>query len=57
MLTDEPDYDDIQKYLDLHKSVLVLFYQLIFLAVGYTENFTDYSKYGFPLKPFDKKME
>ena len=54
---DEPDYDDIQKYLDLHKSVLVLFYQLIFLAVGYTGNFTDYSKYGFPLKPFDKKME
>lgn len=52
----ELDYQDIQKYLDLHKSVLVLFYQLIFLAVGYTGNFTDYSEYGFPLKPFDKKM-
>jgi len=52
----EPDYEDIQKYLDLHRSVLVLFYQLIFLAVGYDRNFTDYSEYGFPLKPFDKEM-
>lgn len=53
---DELNYEDLQKYLDLYKSVLVLFYQLIFLAVGYTGNFTDYSEYGFPLKPFDKKM-
>ncbi len=52
----ELDYQDIQKYLDLHKSVLVLFYHLIFLAVGYTGNFTDYSEYRFPLKPFEKEM-
>lgn len=52
----ELDYQDIQKYLDMHKSVLVLFYQLIFLTVGYTGNYTDYGEYGFPLKPFDKKM-
>jgi hypothetical protein len=52
----ELDYQGIQKYLDLHRSVLVLFYQLVFLTVGYTGHYTDYTKYGFPVKPFDKKM-
>ena len=52
----ELDYQDIQKYLDMHKSVLVLFYQLIFLVVGYTGKYSDYGAYGFPLKTFDKKL-
>jgi hypothetical protein len=53
---DELNFEELQKYLDRCKTVLVLFYQLIFLAIGYTGKYTDYSTYSFPIKNFDKKM-
>ena len=45
---------ELQMYLDRCASVLVLFYHLIFLAIGYTGNYTDYSSYGYPMKTFNK---
>ena len=47
---------ELQIYLDRCASVLVLFYHLIFLAIGYTGNYTDYSSYGYPIKTFDKRI-
>jgi hypothetical protein len=53
---DVADWRDVQKYIDRCSSALVLFYQLIFLAIGYQGKFTDYSKEGFPTEIFGKKL-
>jgi len=45
---------DLQMYLDRCASALVLFYHLIFLTIGYTGNYTDYSSHGYPMKTFNK---
>ncbi len=47
---------DLQMYLDRCASALVLFYHLIFLTIGYTGNYTDYSSHGYPMKTFDKRI-
>jgi hypothetical protein len=43
----------VQKQFNLCRTVLVLFYNLIFLAIGYTGEYTDYSCYNFPTKVFN----
>ena len=51
---DSPKSIDLQAYLNLCNSVLVLFYHLVFLAIGYTGDYTDYSSYHYPIRRFDK---
>lgn len=46
------DSSKFQVHLDRCAAVLVLFYHLIFLAIGYTGPYTDYSTHGFPVKEF-----
>ncbi|MCK4795386.1 MAG: hypothetical protein KAV87_67275 [Desulfobacteraceae bacterium] len=46
---------DTREFLKLYDRVNVLFNQLIFLAIGYTGKYTDYSTYGWPLKDFSKE--
>jgi hypothetical protein len=43
----------LQEFINRCNSVLVLFYHLIFTAIGYKGPYTDYSTYGFPLKDFE----
>jgi hypothetical protein len=43
---------DLQDFFNRLNSVLVLFYHLIFTAIGYRGPYTDYSSYHFPLKDF-----
>jgi hypothetical protein len=43
----------LQEFFNQCNSVLVLFYHLIFTAIGYKGPYTDYSTYGFPLKDFE----
>lgn len=43
---------DIQELFNQTNSVLVLFYQLVFLIVGYKGSFSDYGEYGYPTKEF-----
>jgi|GEM_PF-871979 len=47
---------DLQMYMDRCASALVLFYHLVFLTIGYTGNYTDYSSEGYPMKTFDKRI-
>jgi hypothetical protein len=47
---------DHQNYLDLCYTVEVLFNQLVFLAIGYTGKYTDYSKYGWPIREFKTNL-
>ena len=51
---DSPESVDRQTYLNSCNSVLVLFYHLVFLAIGYTGEYTDYSSYHYPMKSFDQ---
>ena len=44
---------NIQEYLDRCSCALMLFYQLIFLAIGYKGKYIDYSLRGFPMKEFN----
>ena len=53
---DSPRSIDLQTYINLCDSILVLFYQLIFLVIGYTGYYTDYSTYHYPNKKFDKNL-
>jgi hypothetical protein len=53
--TYDPDVD-IQSFFHQTNAVLVLFYQLVFLMIGYVENYTDYSEYGYPTKEFARKL-
>lgn len=53
---DVADWQDLQKYIDKCASVLALFYQLIFLAIGYKGDYTDYSSEGYPTKVFNKQL-
>lgn len=54
---DNPDYTDFQKFLNKRGSLIVLYYQLIFLSVGYTGEYCDYSTIGYPTRVFDKFYE
>lgn len=51
----EVNWSKFQDHINLCKSVTLLFYQLIFIAIGYTGEYTDYSTYGFPTKKFEHK--
>ena len=53
---DVADWRDLQRYLDKCASMLVLFYQLIFLVIKYTGKFTNYSCEGYPTELFDKRL-
>lgn len=46
------DWAEIQPFLNQCGSVLVLFYQLIFLKISYIGPYTDYGTYDYPLKTF-----
>jgi hypothetical protein len=54
--SDSPESIDIQVYLNRCNSVLVLFYHLVFLTIGYTGDYNDYGSYNYPLKKFDQIM-
>jgi hypothetical protein len=53
--TYDPDVD-IQNFFNQTSTVLVLFYQLVFLLIGYVGNYTDYGEYGYPTKKFTGKL-
>jgi hypothetical protein len=53
---DDIDWAELQKHIDDSSTILVLFYQLIFLIIGYTGNFRDYSRYEYPLRKFEKML-
>ena len=42
----------IQSFINQSATVLVLFYQLIFLRIGYTGIYTDYGSYDYPIREF-----
>lgn len=44
--------DNFQEYYDYYNKMIVLFYHLVFLIIGYTGEYTDYSTYGFPARNF-----
>lgn len=41
---------DFQNYYNRISAVLTLFYQIIFLAIGYEGDYVDYGSYGYPTK-------
>jgi len=43
---------DLQRFVDLCHIGTVLFYKLIFHAIGYKGKYTDYSTHGWPLKEY-----
>ena len=47
---------DIQNYFNQTSAVLVLFYQLIFLVIGYIGEYTDYGTYNYPTNKFNRKL-
>jgi hypothetical protein len=49
--------EKLQEYLDKYYSTLILFYQLVFLKIGYVGKFTDYSRPGWPSKEFQKVLK
>lgn len=46
------NWGDFQSHLDQCSAVLVLFYQLVFLRIGYTGQYTNYADYGYPPRSF-----
>src|SRR5690606_35794145 len=48
---------EFQEFVNQTETVLVLFYQLIFLATGYTGRYTDYGTYDYPVKKFEATLE
>jgi hypothetical protein len=52
----EADWRDLQKYVQRCNSALALFYQLIFLAIGYVGRCTDYNMDGYPQVQFEKVL-
>jgi hypothetical protein len=53
---DAPDLRELQEYIDKCDSTLVLFYQLIFLVIGYIGYYTNYTREGYPIDIFNKKL-
>lgn len=53
---DSVNYEDLQTFLNLCKTVLVLFYKIIFLLIKYTGTYTDYSLYDYPTRMFSKSL-
>lgn len=50
------NWAELQSHLNQCGAVLVLFYQLVFLQIGYTGQYTDYATYGYPLHSFGKTL-
>ena len=50
--------DSIDRQRDFNdcEALLVLFYQLIFLRIGYVGSYTDYSVFGWPLNKFEANL-
>lgn len=44
--------DNFQEYYDYYNKMIVLFYHLTFLIIGYTGEYSDYSTYGYPARNF-----
>ena len=53
---DRVDWAKVQDYINECASVLVLFYHLIFLLIGYTGEYTDYGTYGYSTKTFNARI-
>lgn len=47
---------DIQNYFNQTSAVLVLFYHLTFLLIGYKGEYTDYGSYDYPTKEFSSDL-
>jgi hypothetical protein len=54
---DPLDHSGIEELYRNYQSALTLFNELIFLVVGYSGQYTDYSVAGWPLREFEKSME
>jgi hypothetical protein len=50
------NWAEFQSYLNQCSAALVLFYQLVFLRIGYTGQYTDYATYNYPLRGFDATL-
>jgi len=50
------NWSEFQVHLDRCLTVLVLFYHLIFLLIGYTGPYTDYGEHNFPMKEFKSTL-
>lgn len=46
--------EKVGEYLKLSNQITVLFNHLVFLAISYTGNYTDYSEIGCPKKEYNK---
>jgi hypothetical protein len=46
---------EVQESLNLYNTVLVLFHHLVFYAIGYRGNYTDYGKPGWPTTVYNPK--
>jgi hypothetical protein len=51
------DPTKIRKVFRDYQSALTLFDELVFLVIGYTGKYTDYSTVGWPLRSFDKAVK
>jgi hypothetical protein len=49
--------EKVQEYYDHLSKTVTLFYQLVFLTIGYTGKYTDYSEYGYTDKTFTKTLK
>ena len=49
--------DDTQTYFDHYSNTLSLFYQLVFLTIGYNGIYTEYSQDGYPSMRFKGSMK
>ncbi len=47
---------DIQNYFNQTSAVLVLFYHLVFLLIGYKGEYADYGTYDYPTKEFSSEL-
>lgn len=47
---------DVQNFLNQTNDILVLFYQLVFLIIKYSGEYTDYGTYNYPTKTFSSKL-
>ncbi len=47
----------LNRHIDKSGAVLVLFYQLVFLLIGYTGQYTDYATHGYPQRLFEARLD
>ena len=51
------DRAKLNRHIDKCNAVLVLFYQLVFLLIGYAGQYTDYATHGYPQRLFEARLD